>query len=434
MTGVLKNTDKFKKTLGVALEENLSIKLMDFAESTATIYRRKTKQLQRWIGKYVITEITATFMEQKICSWRKKYSPKTVNAYLDPLRATFNRAVRDGIIKCSPLEGVKTCKWVPKSHDAFSKAEIERLTSEQAKYPIEVAMINIGTHTGLRASELLALSVESIDIMARRIKIDLSLVDGKYKIPKTTESERHVDIPDCVLKDIEFLVENASKRKPKTIEFTLSDNRTRAKLTRHFIAFCVKENRLYRSVDYFRDKFFKPYCESVSVRYRGPSQFRHTFTSQLLTGGVAIEWIAIQLGHTSTAMIRKHYGKWLENEAVNIKQQVNQVWAGGTVTDNKQNLETESYVAKKDTITPQSVDSGSVCQSMAPLVDLNNLVKNNPMIAMIINSLINSYGSSTPSSVAGSQLVPSDLQAVIPHVLCPSGNDLSGLQNSTGEQ
>lgn len=33
----------------------------------------------------------------------------------------------------------------------------------------------------------------------------------------------------------------------------------------------------------------------------------HTFASQLLSNDVPLEWVAQQLGHSDTTMIKKHY-------------------------------------------------------------------------------------------------------------------------------
>ncbi|MEH8223425.1 site-specific integrase, partial [Aeromonas veronii] len=44
-------------------------------------------------------------------------------------------------------------------------------------------------------------------------------------------------------------------------------------------------------------------------------QFRHTYASQMLTAGVSVERIARKMGLTSTAMIYRHYGKWIVEDA-----------------------------------------------------------------------------------------------------------------------
>ena len=41
---------------------------------------------------------------------------------------------------------------------------------------------------------------------------------------------------------------------------------------------------------------------------------RHTFASQALSSYVQVEWVARQLGHTDTTMVKKHYGRWIPSD------------------------------------------------------------------------------------------------------------------------
>lgn len=49
----------------------------------------------------------------------------------------------------------------------------------------------------------------------------------------------------------------------------------------------------------------------AGVRYRNPYQTRHTFASTLLSGGCDPKWLAAQLGHETTEMLDRTYGKWI---------------------------------------------------------------------------------------------------------------------------
>jgi len=42
-----------------------------------------------------------------------------------------------------------------------------------------------------------------------------------------------------------------------------------------------------------------------------PQCLRHTFASMLLTAGIPLPFIALQLGHSSTVVTATHYAKWL---------------------------------------------------------------------------------------------------------------------------
>jgi hypothetical protein len=56
-----------------------------------------------------------------------------------------------------------------------------------------------------------------------------------------------------------------------------------------------------------------------------PYQTRHTYASRLLSAGENALYVATPMGHKGTAMINKHYGRWLEqgSEAETRQQAAN---------------------------------------------------------------------------------------------------------------
>jgi len=72
----------------------------------------------------------------------------------------------------------------------------------------------------------------------------------------------------------------------------------------------------------FNKGFFKTHLEKAKIRHRGANQARHTFASQLITAGINERWIAKQMGHTSIAMLEKHYGKWMSEEIPDMAKRV----------------------------------------------------------------------------------------------------------------
>jgi len=57
---------------------------------------------------------------------------------------------------------------------------------------------------------------------------------------------------------------------------------------------------------------WKHILKCSKVRYRNPYQTRHTYASQLLSGGENILYIAQQMGHKNTEMVMRHYARWVE--------------------------------------------------------------------------------------------------------------------------
>ncbi|TOF31899.1 hypothetical protein CGJ28_23275 [Vibrio parahaemolyticus] len=81
----------------------------------------------------------------------------------------------------------------------------------------------------------------------------------------------------------------------------------------------------YRDVKDFSQRVWKQFMRDAdalhqqrhgkSIKYRGLSQFRHTYASQALTAGVNPVWLAKQLGHANTDMIFRHYARWIKEDA-----------------------------------------------------------------------------------------------------------------------
>lgn len=75
-----------------------------------------------------------------------------------------------------------------------------------------------------------------------------------------------------------------------------------------------------------RDRFWKHHLVLAKVRYRGPNHARHTFASQLLsTGMISKDWIAQQMGHTSTKMLDDHYARWIPEDAPPMAAMVDKI-------------------------------------------------------------------------------------------------------------
>jgi integrase len=56
-------------------------------------------------------------------------------------------------------------------------------------------------------------------------------------------------------------------------------------------------------------------CLRAGVRYRNPYQLRHTFASHLLSQGENPAYIAKLLGHKTTEMVIRNYGRWVDQGA-----------------------------------------------------------------------------------------------------------------------
>ncbi|MBK1591841.1 tyrosine-type recombinase/integrase, partial [Pseudomonas aeruginosa] len=71
--------------------------------------------------------------------------------------------------------------------------------------------------------------------------------------------------------------------------------------------------------------WFTAHLKRAGVRHRGANQCRHTFASQVLSSYVPLEWLARQLGHSDTTMVKKHYGRWIPGNTKSMAGKVSQM-------------------------------------------------------------------------------------------------------------
>ena len=77
---------------------------------------------------------------------------------------------------------------------------------------------------------------------------------------------------------------------------------------------------------------FTDHPRRAKVNHRGPNQCWHTFASRMLSNYVSLEWVARQLGHVDTIMVKKHYARWIQSDTPNMAGHVSQML--GFKTDN----------------------------------------------------------------------------------------------------
>lgn len=190
----------------------------------------------------------------------------------------------------SPWRNIKALK-VPRTEvDPFNFQEVEKVIQsapdEYKNYYI------VRFFTGLRSSEIDGLTWKQIDIENKRLTVSQSLVRGVVGSLKTDSSFRTIDLPSRVLEALKTQKEMSKSRQP--FVFT---NQKGLPLNYQVVS---------RSVWY-------PMLERACLKPRNPYQTRHTYAILLLAVGESPEWIANQMGHTTTTMLFRVYSRYVPN-------------------------------------------------------------------------------------------------------------------------
>lgn len=304
-------------TLGHYIDLWLEIKGNQMAPSGFRTYKSKveTHIRPRW-GHHQADQIDHLDLQSWIqTTLMPELHNKTIREILSLLRQVYviyrmrNKTAHD------PTEGLTVTLPDPEEADPFDRKEIRDILGLPTEKQQEINLAQFMIWAGPRVSEAIALAWEDVDLKAGTVKFCRSQVRGHYKVTKTRRSTREVRLLKPALDAILAQLRFTGKGSPVEVSVTARDNKTERKQKVHFVFHCTTTNAAHTSSDMLLKGFWRPHLAAAGVRYRGPNNCRHTYASQLLsTGAVPLDWIADQMGHTSTAMIQRHYGTLINQD------------------------------------------------------------------------------------------------------------------------
>ncbi|WP_405240893.1 MULTISPECIES: site-specific integrase [Lentisalinibacter] len=189
------------------------------------------------------------------------------------------------------MQRVRALPVIAREADPFSQEEVNRILSALNSRSKQVASyFAFAFGSGLRTSELLALTWGDIDTASRRVFVNKALVRDRLKAPKTSAGRRIVEFHEPALQ----LLDVDSHKTPDTRVFV--DPRTGGP---------------WKNDKAIRKLYWYPALRETGVRRRNPYQTRHTFASMRLMEGANPLYVAQQMGHKDWGMIRNVYGKYI---------------------------------------------------------------------------------------------------------------------------
>lgn len=207
--------------------------------------------------------------------------------------------------------------------EPFTRSEIERIAIADPGRFADYRMIAFNCWTGLSLSVLIAVAAEDVDLVAGTLTVRRALVAGEFKVPKERSCIRTIELITPALRLMRAIMDEAKLTEPAHITVVQRDNITK-KQERVRYLFCSSTSELLWNAKTLSN-WFTAHLERAGIRHRGANQGRHTFASQALSSYVPIEWVARQLGHSDTTMVRKHYGRWITKDTKNMAEIVSKM-------------------------------------------------------------------------------------------------------------
>ncbi|MYM96097.1 site-specific integrase [Duganella vulcania] len=286
----------FDKTIGLYLDEYFRLGSLRWKNSSRNEYEQVISQLKKIFGsEKPIKDFNVKFIRNWIIELDVGRS--RANNLTAPLKGALQLAAIDEVIEYNPFDLLKIRDLQQRSDDddedgkdidPFSVDEIAAIL--KACRPEERNMIQFAFGTGLRICEYIHAKWAWYSPKEERIAISGNYVDGvEQKKGKTSKSNRSVDL--------RFMAYDALQNQ-------------RSYSSDDLIFLDARYNTRWTGDKAIRQRWGR-ILKAAGVRYRNPYQTRHTFASNLLMLGANTLYVATQLGHENTAMVERHYSRWI---------------------------------------------------------------------------------------------------------------------------
>jgi integrase len=216
-------------------------------------------------------------------------SNQRINKLLAPMRMILNEAADryDFRMVFATIKQLKIQK-----HDVFpfSLKEVQDIVNTvRADYK---NYFKVRFFTAMRTGEINGLKWKFVDFERRLILVRQTVVQGREEYTKTDGSQRDIQMSQIVY--------DALKEQEKA--------------TRGFseFVFCTRDGK---SLDHknITNRVWNPLLRHLGLERRRPYQCRHTCATLWLAAGESPQWIASQLGHTTTEMLFRVYARFVPN-------------------------------------------------------------------------------------------------------------------------
>lgn len=246
----------------------------------------------REVGQIFKADVLAFRAKLAKVTAKGKQTPLTaarINKMLNPLRQILNEAA-DRFDFRTPFANIKQLRIKRIDVDPFTLDEVRTLL--ETIRPDFRPYFTVRFFTGMRTGEIDGLQWKYVDFERRLILVRETIVAGEEEYTKTDGSQRDIQMSQ--------LVYDALREQ---------EHGTRA-LSK--FVFCNREGKPldYKNVT---NRVWKPLLRHLGFKIRRPYQCRHTAATLWLASGEAPEWIARQLGHTTTEMLFRVYSRYVPN-------------------------------------------------------------------------------------------------------------------------
>lgn len=227
---------------------------------------------------------------EKWLATRKEWGPSWRNGIIASIKACFNWSRRQGLIEGSPL--VELRKPGLRRREAVISAEHAHAAIAAAPSDEFRLFLRVLHSTGCRPSEAREFEAAHLDLKTSAIRFP-------GKTTRKTGRLRVVRVPDDLMGELR----------------ALAQDRPTGPLLRNRQGLPWSETAIEQQFARLRQKLESSKPPVPVGRTLTAGAFRHRFATDALLAGVPIATVAELLGHTSTAMVERHYGHLFDHDS-----------------------------------------------------------------------------------------------------------------------
>lgn len=365
----LKNkVDRFKVQIGQGLFEQSNIKLQEWVDKWLEIfvkpnvkiktydnYKNRLKYVTNSFGLRPLKSITTievqAFFNDLLLNGEQKHqglSAESVRCIRRYLKAVFDSAIKNGIIRNNPLEGTKP----PRK----TKSKIVVLDERQTLVFLQVAkkgqyiyqgikntkflvcnagteyyircfynLVNLALASGMRIGELRGLTWKYINFNKNSIRVEKQIIDTSerdcvFDDPKTENSQRIIYIDEAVIQEL---------LKYKVFQKKYADMLGDQFENNYGLCFTNTFGKPF-SVSNFRQRYFNKMLAEAGIDNGFTIHcMRHTHATLLLKNGVNAKVVSQRLGHSSVNITLNIYAHVLDDMEIEAPKTWAKILKGG---------------------------------------------------------------------------------------------------------
>ena len=283
------NNFNINKTVPTVVE--LCYEVLDIKEKylKRNSYRSYSSLIQSRITPYFKNMYVTELKPIDVYNFYNTFSSsQTLNICHTILKSAFERAIIKNYIVSNPFIIKRPKLKTNYRINPFSFDEAKKLI-DSSPVPIKNLIATL-FFTGARTGEILGLKWCNVDFKNFSIKIDSQITMGCVDTPKTSSSERIIDmLPQC-----EFYLKE---------QFNITGSLE--------YVFVNEHNNYYTSTSVFKHMWVK-LLKDLNLEYRSIYQTRHSFASNMISGGENPFWVSQMLGHKSLNTTLNKYSKYIK--------------------------------------------------------------------------------------------------------------------------